>query len=560
MLAAVMWAGCEGAPDPSAGWPSRDTSPIQGPVARVPATTGPLDSTPSARLAAADPRGQFGLSLAAAGDVNGDGFDDVAVGACQNGVGSGAAYLYVGSATGAVPTPAATLPSPLEEGDLQQCALAGAGDVDADGFDDLIVGIYYNDPDELGAFVFHGAADGLRTASTAILYDGDERSLAPSVSGAGDVNNDGHDDVIVGYAEHASDVGQARVHLGSSTGIDATPIAVLDGHSVELFAYSVAGAGDINGDGFGDIVAGAPWSDSQTGKAYTYHGDETGVATVEETTVTGEFRRSEFGVVVDGAGDVNGDGYGDVVAAAPSTGRGVGRVYVYLGSSTGMASTANDTPTGTSEGDYFGNSVAGAGDVDNDGFDDIIIGAPGVGVDLGRAYLFPGSADGLAEERRQFLPGEEDQDRFGLRVSSAGDMNGGGFGDVLVAAPGHDNDRGIVYVFHGYVDADGDGVPADEDCDDTDATVYPGAIEVPDDGVDQDCDGADDTVSVGETGVSSETGTGHRASAEGCAGCAHRGSARPRALILGLIALAVCLRRTGGRHERPWQPPIRATR
>jgi len=199
----------------------------------------------------------------------------------------------------------------------------------------------------------------------------------------------------------------ARIHLVVDTRGAAYPVTIdplLTTPSTTLtgegsnndFGWSVAPAGDVNGDGYADVVVGA-WGypdAGYTGRAYVYLGGQSGLATAPATTLTGEAAGNYFGYSVATAGDVNGDGYADVVVGAYGYGANTGRAYVYLGGSTGTASTPT-TLTGAA-GTVFGISVATAGDVNGDGYADVVIGASGYSDSTGRAYLYLGSAAGLA--------------------------------------------------------------------------------------------------------------------------------------------------------------------
>jgi hypothetical protein len=153
--------------------------------------------------------------------------------------------------------------------------------------------------------------------------------------------------------------------------------------------------------------------------------------------------RDEFGYSVASAGDVNGDGYADLVVGAPGADPG-GRMYagtasVFLGSASGVAARPARVLEGADERDWFGFSVASAGDVNGDGYADLIVGAPGpvpYDVRAGTASVFLGSASGVAATPARVLEGADAEGAFGLSVASAGDVNGDGYADLVVGAPG----------------------------------------------------------------------------------------------------------------------------
>ena len=172
-----------------------------------------------------------------------------------------------------------------------------------------------------------------------------------------------------------------------------TPATTLTGGAVNnYFGITVATAGDVNGDGYADVVVGAQGYSSSIGRAYVYLGTASGLPTAAATTLTGEAASNLFGGSVAPAGDVNGDGYADVVVGAKGYSTSTGRVYVYLGSATGLATPAATTLTGEAASDEFGGSVAPAGDVNGDGYADLVVGARRYSSSTGRAYVYLGSA------------------------------------------------------------------------------------------------------------------------------------------------------------------------
>jgi hypothetical protein len=274
-----------------------------------------------------------------------------------------------------------------------------------------------------------------------------------SVASAGDVNGDGYDDVIVG-AHSGSGTGKAYLYPGSASGLSTTASWTATGEAEDdYFGYSVASAGDVNGDGYDDVIVGAHGNNdggNDIGKVYVYPGSASGLSTTASWTATGEAAYDYFGSSVASAGDVNGDGYDDVVVGA--YGNNAGKAYLYLGSASGLSAILLWTVTGEAAYDYFGASVASAGDVNGDGYDDVIIGAYGNddgGNRAGKAYLYPGSASGLSTTASWTAIGEASVDQFGFSVASAGDVNGDGYDDVIVGAHGNDFGAGKTYLYPG---------------------------------------------------------------------------------------------------------------
>ncbi|RMG44335.1 MAG: hypothetical protein D6718_10260 [Acidobacteria bacterium] len=413
----------------------------------------------------------FGITVSTAGDVNGDGYADVIVGAYQydNGqVNEGRAFVYHGSATGLERSPAWTA-----EGD-QSSAYFGrsastAGDVNGDGYADVIVGAYQYDNGEANegrAFVYHGSASGLET-SPAWTAESDQASafFGMSVSTAGDVNGDGYSDVIVGaysYDNGETDEGRAYVFHGSPSGLETTPAWTAESNQAFAeFGYSVSTAGDVNGDGYSDVIVGAFHYDNgetDEGRAFVYHGSASGLETTPAWTAESDQTSAYFGGSVSTAGDVNGDGYADVIVGAYQYDNGEaneGRAFVYHGSASGLETT----PAWTAESDQasasFGKSVSTAGDVNGDGYSDVIVGAylyDNGEANEGRAFVYHGSASGLEPNWSWRAEAGQDVARFGCSASTAGDVNGDGYADVIVGAEEYDNGQaaeGAAFVYHG---------------------------------------------------------------------------------------------------------------
>jgi hypothetical protein len=401
----------------------------------------------------------FGRSVAPAGDVNGDGFDDVIVGAYSNdaaGVNAGRAYVYFGG-------PAADAVADLTltgaaAGDNFGISVASAGDFNRDGFADVIVGAYLNDAagaDAGRAYVYFGGLAADATADLILTGAAAADNFGVSVATAGDVNADGFDDVIVGADGNdtgGADAGRAYVFYGGLAP-DAFADLTLTGVAAgDRFGHSVASAGDVNGNGAADLIVGAYSSDTggfDAGSAYVFYGGNAS-SFIPSITLTGAAASDFFGRSVASAGDVNGDGFGDVIVGAPENdagGTNAGRAYVYFG---GPADdpTADLILTAVTPDDDFGFSVARAGDVNADGYGDVIVGDYSNGGLTGRAFVYFGgpAANSTAD---LILTGVGGGDYYGFSVASAGDVDGDGYSDVVVGAIFNDaggSDAGRAYV------------------------------------------------------------------------------------------------------------------
>ena len=380
----------------------------------------------------------FGNSVSGAGDVNGDGFDDLIVGALGDGEGSrGTARVLSESQANVLHTFQGD-----SAGDFLGISVSGAGDVNGDGFADLIVGATGDDNTAPAS----GSARVLSGVDGAVLYNFDGDSIndrfGSSVSGAGDVNGDGFDDLIVGAPfddNNGFSSGSARVF----SGIDGSVLYNFDGDPASVFGWTVSGAGDVNGDGFADLIVGAS-SDSingiRTGSARVFSGVDGSVL----YDFAGDSAEDDFGISVSGAGDVNGDGFADLIvgaSGADNNGQSSGSVRVF----SGVDGSVLYNFDGNLAWESFGGSVSGAGDVNGDGFADLIVGASSFSTNRsGSARVFSG-IDGSVLYN---FDGDSAGAEFGISVSGAGDVNGDGLADFIVGAPqGGANNGGSARVF-----------------------------------------------------------------------------------------------------------------
>ena len=267
------------------------------------------------------------------------------------------------------------------------------------------------------------------------------------ISNAGDINADGYDDVVVGadwYDNGQSNEGAVFVHMGSATGLGTTPAAILESNQVEAnMGRSVSRAGDVNNDGYDDIIVSSWLYDpgvTNAGRVYIYHGSASGINTTPAKTIDGNQFGANFGNCVSAAGDVNNDGYDDVVVGAWLYDAGQtdeGRVYVFLGSSTGITTPAVVILEGNQEFAHFGNSAAGAVDVNADGYDDIVVAADRFDGGLsneGKVLVYHGTATGINPIPAKEIEGNQDNANFGSEVASAGDVNNDDYDDIIVGS------------------------------------------------------------------------------------------------------------------------------
>ena len=466
-------------------------------------------------VAAGDALPNAQTSISAAGDLNGDGIPDLIIGAAEadaNGQNSGAAYIVFGKAGGFGAnlnlsqlngTNGVTIKGPAQF-DYVGRSVAGIGDVNHDGVDDVIISAENINNGAGASFVLYGKAGhwssqidlGHLTQSQGFELTGAGLSTAP----AGDVNGDGLPDFIVGNDQPNTATGAAYVVFGKASGfpahLDVTSLNGSNGFSLTGTAQwnftgtSVASAGDVNGDGYSDVIVGAPSADgdaTNAGKAYVVFGKAGGfAANLDLSTLNGSngFALSGVGQGASTAEsvastDINGDGYSDLLIGAPGQNPGAnvpspyGAAYVVFGHAGGFASdvdlaSLNGTNgfriDGAAQGNWAGFSVANAEDVNGDGYDDLILGAYGAGANgqnSGAAYVVFGGAGGfpavlnlddLDGTNGYRLDGVAAGDQAGWTVASAGDLNGDGLSDVIIEANGadpHGANSGASYVVYG---------------------------------------------------------------------------------------------------------------
>ncbi len=474
------------------------------------------------------PHDQSGTSVSTAGDANGDGFDDLLIGASSaysvgNFDSSGASYVVFGTsgvgASGAVELSALDGNDGFQLNNSQDSfkslggSVSTAGDVNGDGINDLLIGAEVRNPNGAGYVVFGASEVGASGAvelselsgsnGFALNGVGSGDTSFISVSAAGDVNGDGVDDVLINtqYTNELGDFmfsvyGASYVVFGAS-GVGASgtvELSALDGNNGFVLnradddIYSISAVGDINDDSFDDLLIGA--GSAYSGASYVVFGSS-GIGSSGPPKMSALDGSNGFvlngatgftnGKSVSTVGDINGDGVDDLligVSRANPNGSDSGASYVIFGASgvgsggtlelSALDGSNGFVMNGSATDDFSGRSVSAAGDVNGDGIDDMLIGAPFAdpnGNSSGASYVVFGSSgfvsgtlelSALDGSNGFVLNGVAGGDNSGRSVSAAGDINGDGVDDLLIGAPttSHNQFAGTTYVVFGQVVGD----------------------------------------------------------------------------------------------------------
>jgi hypothetical protein len=418
--------------------------------------------------------GASGCTLRSLGDVNGDGTPDLGISAYATASYTGAAHVIFGPATGSIGTTAADVeivgPS---SGSGFAISLSGKGDADGDGRADLMVGAPWGDR----AYLFYGPTTADRTAAaadatfTATAF-GDWPGYG--VDFVGDWDGDGNDEVSVSapYADGAltTDAGAIYLFQGptsgtiSATTADYTFFGAASDDWLGLQYGARAALGDTDGDGTEDLTLVAQYAAAKKGEVYVVYGGIAAgtydVGTDADATVTGESAGDYIGCAVADRVDYDGDGHADLVTGSFYNSSGAtegGATYVFLGPVKGAIAAADADAVWTGKASDWASYTLAAGNFDDDGHDDLLIGAyhhtaPGGGTQAGTAYVALGAATGthdLGTEAYASFDGSTAYDYAGMGVTLVDDWDGDGYGEVAIGAHGTGSYNGTTWLFSG---------------------------------------------------------------------------------------------------------------
>jgi hypothetical protein len=363
---------------------------------------------------------QFG-NVAGLGDVNGDECDDFIVGSVEY------AKIYFGG------VPFDTIADFYFKGNdtLSISAGTGAGDVNNDGFDDVLLGGFYNNggfPKSI-VFLYYGGANMDTIPDFQFIPPYGIQDMLGQISGAGDVNNDGYDDFIVGVPYNWYDgIGRAYLFLGGDTLADVPFLTFASDSLEDFFSRAVTGIGDVNDDNFDDIMIGVPNDlTGDTSSIYIYMGSSY-MDNVPDYIFTGS-EVYPIGSIISKAGDVNGDNLSDILFCYPTK--------LYYGDYN-LNFSKSKLFCSEEENDNFGSSLSNSGDINNDGYSDILIGAlnhrNNNNIMVGKTYCYLGgiNMDTIADFS---MEGETKWGQFSQYLCIGGDINNDGYDEVMVGAP-----------------------------------------------------------------------------------------------------------------------------
>ncbi len=399
----------------------------------------------------------FGWSISNAGDVNGDGYEDMIVSAIDysnpeetNGE-EGKIYVYYGGPDGLSETPGFEYETDNDSSVLGFSV--DGGDLNGDGYSDIVAGCLQwtnGEYSEGKIYLWYGSPTGPSLAGPDWTLELNQvfALLGAGVAMSGDINSDGYNDLFFSakmWDEGEIDEGKTWLYWGSPDGPVESGWSWQPNQNYTISGFPVNYAGDVNADGYDDVIIGANKYDYDAvddGLAVCFYGSATGLEDIPDWEATSGQAKASFGHWADGAGDVNGDGYDDVIVSALLYESDIseyneGRVFVFHGGPDGLESAAAWYAEINQVDAQFGYCTAGAGDINNDGYDDIIAGSKywdNGEIDEGAAFVWFGSSNGLEADHCWDGEGDQEYGYYGREVAGDGDFNNDGYSDFMVGA------------------------------------------------------------------------------------------------------------------------------
>gem|GEM_PF-1470534 len=459
-------------------------------VAAYPVMSSPMIESPFWMAESNLENAEFGSSIACAGDVNGDGYSDVILGAPGFNNDSGKVFVYYGSASG-LSSAAGWTAEGTEENARFGSSVTPAGDVNGDGYSDVIISAS-NHTDEEGykgaIYLYYGSPAGLSSTADWIVESSQtDHFICYYVEMAGDVNDNGYSDVIIITGSLVDNKFERRmlVYYGSSSGLSSAPDREIESD----MGFDSSAIGDVNGDGYSDVITEKPFQtigEVSENRILVYYGSSTGL-----NSTPGWMEKLESHDYIVCAEDANKDGYSDVIMRNWRD----DSIYTFYGSTVGLrsnpgwalgtdsseANTTSDMTQSLNAGGASSGSVIiswespwlmdwiikSSGDVNADGYLDIIVGVYSYNWDHNKShiYIYYGSLIGPGTTPGWIIEPAQENTSFGSSIAGAGDVNGDGYSDIVVGAPHYDNEEsneGAAFVFYGSSfddDTDGDLIP-----------------------------------------------------------------------------------------------------